>query len=605
MHDDDTTADADQPGANTRLRGAVRLGIGLAQGVVLWGLNQSVEAHAWPSTQPAVFAPLLLVCLFAPLIVIQGLGRLHARTLALWTLGASVVLAGLGVHDALRTIAEAGQTAPFNSPLIPLCIVGLFIAHSLVAAADHDGRPVGLYPSHFELAWKHGLQSALGVAFVGVFWALLWLGAALFSVIGIEAFRKLLEQDWFYIPATTVALAAALNLTDVRVGLIRGVRTVALTLLSWLTPMMALIAVGFLAALPVTGLGPLFETRAATAILLSAAAVLIVLINTIYQDGDPDGASPPPLVLRWTARAAALTLAPITAIAGYALALRIGQYGLTPERIIAAAFVALAAVYAVGYAVAALLPNKSPAGFMKPLEPTNVAGSYVALACLLALLSPVADPARLSVDDQLARLKSGAVTPDTLDYRFLRHNAARYGREALEGLKRHANPVVREKAAAALADDFSGSRFDPPRPPVRRLTAADIKLVNPGKALPAAFLAQDWSNDPALPDCDATKGEANDCRAILADFDRDGAEDILIVHGVQSGLYRFGEGRWRRVAAMDGPCSGMDKAFDEGRWQVVEPALRELEVDGRRLQLTPEPRGCWNQPRPPFSPPLR
>lgn len=590
-------APAEQP-APSATSGPVRLAIGLLQGVGLWMLHTSSEAKAWPSTEPAVFFPLILVLLFTPLIIIQGLGRIKFRTLGLWALGAGVLLALVGLHDALRAVPAAlGERDPELSPvLIPLCTAGLFIGHALVAAADQDGRWIGRYPSHFELAWKHGVQIALSGLFVGVFWALLWLGAALFNVIGIDAFRKLLEQDWFYIPASFTALAAAIHLTDVRVGLIRGVRTVALTMLSWLTPMMALIAAAFLAALPFTGLGPLFETRAATAILLSAAAVLIVLINTIYQDGDAaedsGGSEPPTAVLRWSARIGAVSLVPIAAIAGYALALRIGQYGLTPERIIAAAFVLNAVLYAAGYAFAAVKPARG-AGFMKPLELTNVAGAYVALACLLALLSPIADPARLSVDDQLARLASGKATPETFDYQFLRFNAAKYGHDALKRLTRHANPVVREKAAAALAQDYRTAREEGAPVQLRRLTAADLPVISPGKALPAAFLAQDWSSEPGLPDCWAQGTEANnECRAIVDDFDRDGADDILVVRSYNSALFRLVEGRWQRVATMRNPCANWLKALDDGKWALAEPKLRELEIDGTRLALNPEGNAC-------------
>lgn len=597
--DNDTPNQApnqDGPGAETptvevRVSGAARLGLGLVQGLALWGLHEAGEAKVWPATTPEVFFPLVLVCLFAPLIVIQGLGRIGTRTLAIWTLAAAVLLALLGLHDALRAPPpEVGQSGPdFNPALIPLSVVGLFIGHALVAAADHDGRWIGRYPSHFELAWKHGVQIALSGLFVGVFWALLWLGAALFEVIGIKAFRTLLEQSWFYVPASFMALAAAIHLTDVRVGLIRGVRTVALTMLSWLTPMMALIAAGFLVALPFTGLGPLFETRAATAILLAAAAVLIVLVNTIYQDGDADGSGAPNVVLRWSARIGSVALVPIVAIAGYALMLRIGQYGLTPERVIAAAFVLNGAIYAAGYAFAAVKPG----GFMKPLELTNVAGAYVAIACLLALLSPIADPAKLSVNDQLARLASGAVTPDKFDYRFLRYDAAKYGRDALKRLQRHASPVVRERATEALTQEYRNRPPEPAtdRPPVR-VRAADLKVVTPGKALPAAFLAQDWVDDPALGDCGDRNGSNQDCRAVIADFDRDGVDDILVVRAYQSGLYRLVEGKWRRTASLRNPCSGWAKALDEGKGSVAEPGLRDLVIDGRPLTLSPEPDVC-------------
>ena len=82
----------------------------------------------------------------------------------------------------------------------------------------------------------------LSALFVGVFWGVLWLGAALFNLIGIDAIEKLIEHRWFWIPATTLSLSVAIHLTDVRAGLVRGTRTLVLVLLSWLLPLMTITA---------------------------------------------------------------------------------------------------------------------------------------------------------------------------------------------------------------------------------------------------------------------------------------------------------------------------------------------------------------------------
>ena len=74
-----------------------------------------------------------------------------------------------------------------------------------------------------------------------------------------------------------LAFTCAIHVTDVRAGIVRGARTLKLTLLSWLLPIMALIAVTFLATLLFTGLEPLWSTRRATPVLLAAAAALVFL----------------------------------------------------------------------------------------------------------------------------------------------------------------------------------------------------------------------------------------------------------------------------------------------------------------------------------------
>jgi len=582
LHDDGAAA---APEATARL-GWTRLAIGFGWGVALWGLHEAWEAKVWPATQLAAMSPLVLIALFVPLIVIAGLGRMRPRTLVIWTGAAAAVVAGLGVYDGLTATAEAFGERVAVSPVLVVCAAaGLFIAHSLVEASDHDRRRVASYATLFDLASKHAVQLALSGAFVGVFWALLWLGAALFELIGLDGFRRLLQEQWFSIPATFTAFAAAGHLTDVRVGLIRGVRTVGLTLLSWLAPMMALIAAGFLVSLAFTGLEPLWDTNAGAAILLSAAAVLILLVNAIYQGGDET--RPPPLVLRWSARVASVALVPIVALAAYALALRVGQYGLTPERVIAAACVLVGAVIAAGYAFAAVRPGP----FLKPLEPTNIAGAYTALAVLIALFTPLADPARLSVNDQVNRLLAGKVTADKFDWDFLRFQARQAGLDALKRLARSNDKAVAEEAKAALARDYRTAPADAVEP-LPRLTIADLKVVSAGKTPPAEFLAQDWSADETLRGCVGVSLDARRCRAVLEDFDRDGVDEILVVRLGSGGLYRRQGAGWRRIASTGGQCDGWEEALEAGRFRVIEPPLRDVVIGDQRVVLEPPVRLC-------------
>ena len=55
------------------------------------------------------------------------------------------------------------------------------------------------------------MQIALLVVFIGLFWGLLSLGAALFKLINIDFFEKRLQHRWFSFPATTLAFACALH----------------------------------------------------------------------------------------------------------------------------------------------------------------------------------------------------------------------------------------------------------------------------------------------------------------------------------------------------------------------------------------------------------
>ncbi|HEY1223708.1 MAG TPA: DUF4153 domain-containing protein [Brevundimonas sp.] len=499
-----------------------RIGVGLVQGGLLWWLYNAADTTgsrelAWPATEPQLFGPLLLVALYLPFVLLAGVGRIRVVTLAVWTAIAAAALALLGWHDVARQAPGLrGDYPPFlDFPIMPFAAVALFIAHHLIAPADRERRWIASFPAYFDTAWKAGVQLVLSLGFTGVFWILLFLGAALFRIIGLKFLDDLLGREWFSIPVTCVAFAVAVHLTDVRDGLIRGVRTVALMLLSWLLLVITVLVAGFLAALPFTGLEGLWGTGSATSLVLSAAGALIILINTAYQDGEPDNR--PPAILRAVVRVAAVLLTPLIAIAFWGLALRIGQHGLTPDRIIALCCAVVGAVYAGGYGYAALKPFWRKGDWMQPLERTNVVTAIMTVALIVALFTPLADPARLSVADQMARLERGAVTPDKFDYAFLRFESGKAGQAALERLTKSKNAEVARLAKLAQAEENRWAYQE-------RVERGEvvIEMMPKGVATPAGFT-------------EAVRGESGIycsddevCVARLMDLNGDGVSEILL-----------------------------------------------------------------------------
>ncbi len=252
---------------------------------------------------------------------------------------------------------------------------------------------------------------------------------------------------------------------------------------------MTVFAVLFLLALPFTGLGLLWATRRATGILLASVAALVFLINAAYQDGKPE--TPIATLLRQSRWLAAIVLVPLAALAGYGLMLRVEQYGWTPQRVVAASGVVIAVCYAVGYALAAIVSRLA----LKQLEPTNVFASWIIVVVWLALLTPVADPARISVADQIGRLNAGRTAPDKFDFNFLQFRAGRYGRDALQRLADGAEgpqaALVAERAKLALrATNQSGIRKARHRRQRPNCAPTTSRSFNPaGAKLPGQFSA--------------------------------------------------------------------------------------------------------------------
>jgi len=281
-----------------------RLATGLAQGLLLYALFKAEELKVWPATQRELYAALWMVMLFAPFVVLAGVSAMRLRSLAIWKAAAVLVVAGLAAYGVWSGDADAKGIDALKPQTFFAIAALLFIGHHLVQPADMERRRIARFPTYFDVTWKHGVQGVLSAGFTGAFWLLLFLASALFKLIGVDAIEKLIRQEWFAFPATAVMFAAAVQLTDVRANLVRGVRTVALTLLSWLLPLIGLIVTGFLVSLPFTGLAPLWSFGHASALLLTAAAALIILINAAYQDGDAERM--PPKILRLSGSLAAL-----------------------------------------------------------------------------------------------------------------------------------------------------------------------------------------------------------------------------------------------------------------------------------------------------------
>ena len=553
----------------------VRLAIGLGQGVALYLL-----AHAHSRIAPVALGSLQYVAWLVPIVALGAYGATRRTTLLIWVGTATLIAAGLGGYEAF--VREGQTIGVWISPSVALfTAAALFILHHLILPAETEGRWRASYERYFDEGWKDAVRLALAGVFVGALWGLLHLGAALFKVIGLNFLERLIREDWFSYPTTSVFFAIAIHVTDVRAGLVHGARTLVLTLLAWLLPIPALIVAGFLAALPFTGLKALWGTHAASGTMLGACAALIILINANYQDGERAGF--PPKVLSWVGRIAGVLLAPLVMLSAYGVLLRIGQHGLTPERIYALTCVVVAACYAAGYLWAAVARG----GWMRPLELTNWVTAQAVVALVLILFSPLGDPARYSVNSQVGRLVAGKTKPDAFDYSFLHFRAGRWGRAAL---KRLADPKTAPAGVAPLAAAELRNKFPVYRP--AQATVPDrTKALRPvGGPLPAGLLTQAWpaGDDPAL-GCNV---EGRPCPAFTAEIDGTPGPEVVVVQPYRLRVYGLRASVWTLIGDLQGAfCGDEAQAVAKGQFKVAPPLPHnDLEVAGRRFTFIEHPR---------------
>lgn len=571
--------------------GALRLVVGLAQGIYLYFLLDAAQAHGWPATVPMLFTPLVLMGLFKPPVVVSALGYLSRRQLQLWAGAIALLVAALGVYAVWRMGAPASAVERDSAlpwaPLAMILVPWTFIAHALVMAGAQDRRRIASYPTYFEIAWKLIVQLAFSAGFVGALWLILLLGSQLFLLVQLSFLAELLPKPWFALPVTATAWTCAMHITDVRPAIVRGIRNLLLTLFSWILPVMTLLVGGFLLALPFTGLAPLWATRHAAAELLVAAGAFVVLINAAWQDGAAMNEAP--LAIRLSVRIAAVLLVPVTVIAAYALALRVGAYGWTSERVIAAACTLVAACYSLGYASAALRDRTLAA-----IARVNITAALVVLATVLALLSPLADPVRLAVNSQVARLESGKVAVDKFDFAWLRFDGQRYGLDALARLDAGASgpnaALLRQRIAAARALKYRFATDAEPAAPVD--VAANIRVWPKGAKLPENFLHEQWRHQAARRGYPACLWETRQlCDAVMLDLTGDGKQQILLVGEKPfSGGGVFSEdddGHWRLVGIMPEEMAGcsLQQALQAGNLEVLAPTLNDVRVAGQRIHF--------------------
>lgn len=578
--------------------GSTRMLIGLLQGLLIFVLDFARDNYSWPATEPLLYAPLLAIAVLVPALAISGMGHLARRQLLIWAGTAAVIVGALACYDVWRNIGapmpqypqDARPRAPRPSELLAVFLVaGFFIAHSLVMAAHKEGRRIASYAGHFEMAWKLVIQGAFSVAFIGAVWAMLFLGSQLFMLVKLTFLRDVIDESFFAIPVTTFAFACAIHLTDVRPAIVQGIRTLLLTLMSWVLPVMTFIVGAFVLSLPFTGLDSLWATRSATAVLLGTSAALVMLINAAWQDGSARAATAP--VIRLSARGAALLLVPLVAIAVYALALRVGDYGWTTDRIIAAACLLLAGWYAIGYAAGAVR-----AGWLDTIPRVNMAAAFLILATLLALFSPLADPARLSVNDQTARLASGKTPADKFDFAYLKFEGKRYGRAALERIEAGASGKDAEliRARIAAVRKMRGPwEFDTVPDIAPNSYAANLKVWPEGARLPDSFFTGGWTTGqdaPQLPACLRHAGKT--CDAFMLDVTNDGKQEVILV-GTKGGegtavLGQDENGKWSRVGNLPyyvAGCESFRHNLMAGKIQSQAPKLQDLDIGGMRVTL--------------------
>ncbi len=265
----------------------------------------------------------------------------------------------------------------------------------------------------------------------------------MFWLVKIDWLRKLFEKHWFVAMLAGAALGGAIGILRDRAVIIGALQRIAMIVLRVLAPVLAVGLVLFLAVLPFTGLAPLWATRTTTQLMLSGAIVALFLVNAVIGERQEEA---PARALRWGAMALGLALLPLVLIAAWSTGLRIGQHGLSPDRLWALTFILLGTITAIAYVVAILRPGD----WIGRLYRSNLHLAFILGGVAILLSTPLISFERIATADQVARLESGRIKPLDFDYRGLWFDFGPPGKAAIRRLAANSGNADVRKFATAI-----------------------------------------------------------------------------------------------------------------------------------------------------------
>ncbi|MEH3244074.1 DUF4153 domain-containing protein [Citrobacter freundii] len=446
----------------------------------------------------------------------------------------------------------------------------------------HVSREQARYPHFYRQLWLNALTLLIVFVANGLFWLVLLLWSEMFKLVGIPFFSTIFfDTDWFGYVAFGLITALAVVLARTQSRLVTAVQKLLTFIATGLLPLVALLALMFILTLPFTGLEAISQ-RVSAAGLMSTLTLLLLLLMAIVREPQKE-ALPYPGALRYLIKCALVVTPIYTLIAGWALWVRIQQYGWTPERLYGVLVVVVLLVWSFGYLASILRRGRNP---LELQGPVILGVSLLALGLLVLLSSPVIDAWRISVNSHMGLYHSGKIKPDQVSLYMLDHSG-KPGRAALEALQKDVAFNQDSKRRRDLNSLLQGSRD-----PVKELTATQLVskvVIAPGSEKPDdAFWTFVKAQGYRITSC----AEQNACVLVSQDLNADGhPEQVLYAFGDgESLVFGMQKNKWDLLAVARLPEGfNKDKLLQAVANQQLGSApriWRDITIDGKRLPMT-------------------
>ena len=377
--------------------------VGLATGFVVYAI-----AEYWVdevSNERLSLTVLSTVAVFAAALLL-----LAERGAQLRAVPAAAIIAAILAFPTYTMLVVADDNANLASfPAMFWFLIGAPLSGYLMTTLVKSSL-LEKTPPPYSAVFFHGLTLPLIAVGAHLFallaLVLIFAWAALLRAMDVDFFHKLFQEPWFMLPFLGAVGGLSIAMMRGMQSVLGALRYLLLLFSRIAMPITAVFSLTFVAVLLVNGTDAIFERPYPGGMMLALAFAGMLIFNGVYQNGE---GGPPPAWLRLATIIALITFPIYAGLAAYAFWLRIGEYGLTPARIVGAATNGLAALYSV-VCLAGILTELNWGGrrWMPLVAPLNTWMATVWIVVLVGL-STVINPWAISAKSQEARLASGKI----------------------------------------------------------------------------------------------------------------------------------------------------------------------------------------------------
>ncbi|KEP69798.1 hypothetical protein DL1_01860 [Thioclava dalianensis] len=420
--------------------------IGLLAGLFFWAL-QSDSLGGLSLSPRAVFGfGVAGVAFFGACLAM--LGEIGLRRAALGAAGIAIAPSVLGWWAAGALDPARSVAAQMPAGVLALFVLGAVPIPFAVAYVQEGRRCLGNYPVLFAQSWMIVVRYGAAWLFVALVWLLLYLSSELLESVGINLLKELFRNTALALGLSGAILGLAMAVVTEREDMISPF--LLLRLLRLLLPVVLVVVVVFLIGLAlrlgregVPGL-----SIGQTLIAMALAAITMISVAVERDDSEAVATRLP----RNAAKALAVVLPVLVAVAVWSLAHRVAQIGWTPALVGQTVVLCVLAGYGLGYGGSVLTGR----GWMARIRRVNIAMAGGLIAAAVLWLTPLIDANTIAAQSQLARYAAGEVPASRLPLYRMGRDWGRPGQEAVAQLRAKAESDPDLARALATLDPRDG-----------------------------------------------------------------------------------------------------------------------------------------------------